>query len=159
MHASTTRSRAVRLGAGLATVALLGSASVGAASADEAGPDPAFWVVPVSKTTTTSPDRTILVAEINIPPGGGVDWHRHPGLTSVTVKGSGTFTLMEQNCNSTEYVEGETFVPPYNWHTARNFSDEHVIGRATFVFRGDAPTLMAPQSLDDNLDRNCELAG
>src|SRR5690606_41530566 len=68
MHAGTTRSGAGRMGAGLATVALLGSASVGPAAADEAGPEPVFWVVPVSKTTTTSPDRTIIVAEINIPP-------------------------------------------------------------------------------------------
>lgn len=159
MHTRTTRSLATRLGAGLAAAALLATASAGTSAADEAGPNPVFSFVKVYETTTTRPDRTILIAEIHIPPGGGVDWHRHPGLTSVTVMGEGTFTLMEQNCSSTEYHAGDTFVPPYNWHTARNFSDQPVIGRATFVYHGDRPTILAPQSLDDNLDRNCGLAG
>lgn len=148
-----------RIGAGMAATALLGTVSVGAAAADEAGPDPEFWVVPVSKTTSTSPNRTTIVARIHMPPGGGVDWHRHPGLTSVTVEGEGRLTLVRQNCTSSTYPSGETFSPPLNWHTARNFSDKHVVAFATFVVRGDKPTLMADQPLDDNLDRRCGLSG
>ena len=112
---------------------------------------------PVAGPTEVAPNRTVLVARINIPPGGYVDWHRHPGMTSVTVEGDGTFTLMSMNCTSTEYTAGESFNPPLSWHTARNFSDEHVVGVATFVFRGDKPTIMAKPRLDANLDRRCGL--
>ncbi|MCK0113256.1 hypothetical protein MWU75_13995 [Ornithinimicrobium sp. F0845] len=159
MNSSQPSRRLARLGAVLASVALMTSASIGVSTAQEA-PDPPFWIEmpPVAGPTEVAPNRTVLVARINIPPGGYVDWHRHPGMTSVTVEGDGTFTLMSTNCTATDYTAGDSFNPPLSWHTARNVSDLHVVGVATFVFRGNKPTIMAKSRLDANLDRRCGLA-
>lgn len=141
----------------LAAAALLCGSAVGQVAA--AAPDQPAYVVPVyGPIVTQTPERLFLIAKINIPPGGYVDWHTHPGFTSVTVEGEGTFSLMHRNCSVREFTAGDTFIPPRSVHTARNFSDDWVTGVATFYVRGQKPTIPADAKTDERLDARCGLA-
>ena len=64
----------------------------------DTGPGTEHSVEILWKGTTTSPARTVISAIVALPPGGGVDWHKHPGATNVTVQGDGALSLMHQNC-------------------------------------------------------------
>ena len=140
----------------LAAVALLGGSAVAPVAA---APEQPFYLDTVyGPVVTQTPERLLMIARINIPPGGYVDWHNHPGFTSVTVEGEGTFSLMSRNCSVQEFTDGDSFIPPRALHTARNFSDEWVTGVATFYVRGSKPTIMADARTDERLDARCGLA-
>ena len=51
----------------------------------------------------------VAVQTITSPPGGSSGWHSHPGVVLVAVQ-SGTVTLYDQDCHTTQYGAGQAFV-------------------------------------------------
>lgn len=51
----------------------------------------------------------VAVGTITSPPGGSSGWHSHPGVVLVAVQ-SGTVTLYDQKCHTTQYGPGQAFV-------------------------------------------------
>lgn len=79
------------------------------------------------------------VAVINVAPGGSSGWHRHPGVTLVTVQ-SGTLTRYDSECNRTEFTAGQSF-----WEAGpnpllvRNETHHNVVNYVTFIVPTGAP--------------------
>jgi quercetin dioxygenase-like cupin family protein len=51
----------------------------------------------------------VAMQTITSPPGGSSGWHSHPGVVLVAVQ-SGTVTLYDDDCRTTEYGPGQAFV-------------------------------------------------
>jgi quercetin dioxygenase-like cupin family protein len=51
----------------------------------------------------------VAMQTITSPPGGSSGWHSHPGVVLVAVQ-SGTVTLYDQDCKTTQYGAGQAFV-------------------------------------------------
>jgi quercetin dioxygenase-like cupin family protein len=51
----------------------------------------------------------VAMQTITSPPGGSSGWHSHPGVVLVAVQ-SGTVTLYDQDCHTTQYGPGQAFV-------------------------------------------------
>ncbi len=51
----------------------------------------------------------VAVQTITSPPGGSSGWHSHPGVVLVAVQ-SGTVTLYDAACHTTQYGPGQAFV-------------------------------------------------
>jgi quercetin dioxygenase-like cupin family protein len=51
----------------------------------------------------------VAVQTITSPPGGSSGWHSHPGVVLVAVQ-SGTVTLYDAHCHTTQYGVGQSFV-------------------------------------------------
>ena len=51
----------------------------------------------------------VAVQTITSPPGGSSGWHSHPGVVLVAVQ-SGTVTLYDADCHTTQYGPGQAFV-------------------------------------------------
>lgn len=101
--------------------------------------------------------RTLIVAEINIEPGGYVDWHTHPGLTLGAVK-QGQLTIVTTGCRNLEYPTGTAFTAPSAAHTARNFGNETASVLVTFRVKGTTPTILVDADRDARLDARCGFA-
>lgn len=117
---------------------------------------PSHRVELVAKGAASS-NRTTVAAKIHIPPGGGVDWHTHPGQVYVIVTGGGELTLLTTGCQRLSQPTGTAFQPPRSAHTARNYSDEPLTLVATFHIRGPKPTVMVDPGEDMRLDERCGL--
>lgn len=137
--------------AGVAAAAY--DASLGQSGAAAA---PSHRVELVAKGSARS-NRTTVAAKIHIPPGGGVDWHTHPGQVYVIVAGGGELTLLTTGCRRLSQPTGTAFQPPRSAHTARNYSDEPLTLVATFHIRGPKPTVMVDPGRDAQLDERCGL--
>jgi quercetin dioxygenase-like cupin family protein len=51
----------------------------------------------------------VAMQTITSPPGGSSGWHSHPGVVLVAVQ-SGTVTLYDEDCQTTQYGPGQAFV-------------------------------------------------
>lgn len=51
----------------------------------------------------------VAMQTITSPPGASSGWHSHPGVVLVAVQ-SGTVTLYDQDCHTTQYGPGQAFV-------------------------------------------------
>ncbi len=51
----------------------------------------------------------VAMQTITSPPGGSSGWHSHPGIVLVAVQ-SGTVTLYDADCHTTQYGPGQAFV-------------------------------------------------
>ena len=56
-------------------------------------------------------DAQVIVAHIQVEPGGHTPWHYHPGPHLVTVK-TGTVSIYETDCSERTYKAGEGFFDP-----------------------------------------------
>lgn len=101
--------------------------------------------------------RTLIIAQIDIEPGGYVDWHTHPGLTLGAVK-QGHLTLVTTGCKHLEYPAGTAFTAPRAAHTARNFGTETMSVLVTFRVKGTIPTILVDAHKDARLDARCGFA-
>jgi quercetin dioxygenase-like cupin family protein len=57
----------------------------------------------------TKGETDVAVQTITSPPGGSSGWHSHPGVVLVAVQ-SGTVTLYDAHCHTTQYGPGQAFV-------------------------------------------------
>lgn len=67
-------------------------------------------------------------------PGHTSGWHVHPGVHSVVVL-SGTLTIYDEQCVSTEYGPGQTYLGGSQPHLAHNESPDALDVAITFVYR------------------------
>jgi quercetin dioxygenase-like cupin family protein len=51
----------------------------------------------------------VAMQTITSPPGGSSGWHSHPGVVVVAVQ-SGTVTLYDHECHTTQYGPGQAFL-------------------------------------------------
>lgn len=73
------------------------------------------------------------VAEIVIGPGSSSGWHRHPGVTLVTVK-SGTLTRYGSNCGRDTFTAGQSFAEAGpNALVVRNETHDNVVTYVSFI--------------------------
>lgn len=65
-------------------------------------------------------ERQVVVQQITVAPGGHSGWHSHPGAAVINVA-SGTFTLVNEQCQATTVAAGQGIVEPAGMrHLARN---------------------------------------
>jgi quercetin dioxygenase-like cupin family protein len=64
--------------------------------------------------------------------GGQNGWHSHPGMVAVTVL-SGTIEWFDENCNSTVYKAGDSWVEGSQIHAFRNIGTGTVQLMASFI--------------------------
>ncbi len=103
----------------------------------------------------------IVAAYVNIPPGGGIDWHTHPGPTFGIVTGGGALTILNDECVAKVHETGDAFVEGTAIHTARNYSNAPVTVRVTFFLPHTSPptppTVFLTPADDDVMDAYCGL--
>lgn len=91
----------------------------------------------------THDNTDIVVANIEIGPGGSSGWHSHPGPVLIVVK-SGTVTFYEANdptCSPTVHPAGTSFIElGGDVAIARNEGELHASSVATFFVPAGSPT-------------------
>ena len=83
----------------------------------------------------------VAVQMITSPPGGSSGWHSHPGVVLVAVQ-SGTVTLYDAHCNTTQYGPGEAFVEVGDHALlVRNNTTSNAVLYVTLIVPKSAPLL------------------
>ena len=83
----------------------------------------------------------VAVQMITSPPGGSSGWHSHPGVVLVAVQ-SGTVTLYDQDCHTTQYGPGEAFVEVGDHALlVRNNTTSNAVLYVTLIVPKSAPLL------------------
>jgi quercetin dioxygenase-like cupin family protein len=83
----------------------------------------------------------VAVQTIVSPRGGSSGWHTHPGVVVVAVK-SGTVTLYDHECHTTEYGPGQAFLEVGDEPLlVRNETDSDAVLYVTLIFPKSATSL------------------
>jgi quercetin dioxygenase-like cupin family protein len=83
----------------------------------------------------------VAMQTITSPPGGSSGWHSHPGVVLVAVQ-SGTVTLYDAHCNTTQYGPGEAFVEVGDHALlVRNNTTSNAVLYVTLIVPKSAPLL------------------
>jgi quercetin dioxygenase-like cupin family protein len=92
----------------------------------------------------------VVMQTITSPPGGSSGWHRHPGVVLVAVQ-SGTVTLYNHHCRTTQYGPGQGFVEFGNDAVlVRNNTTSNAVLYVTLIAPKNAtsPRIDKPQPAD-----------
>ena len=83
----------------------------------------------------------VAVQTITSPPGGSSGWHSHPGVVLVAVQ-SGTVTLYDAQCHTTQYGPGQAFVEVGDdAMLVRNNTTANAVLYVTLIVPKSAPAL------------------
>ena len=83
----------------------------------------------------------VAMQTITSPPGGSSGWHSHPGVVLVAVQ-SGTVTLYDQECHTTQYGPGQAFVEVGDEPSlVRNNTTSNAVLYVTLIVPSSAPSL------------------
>jgi quercetin dioxygenase-like cupin family protein len=83
----------------------------------------------------------VAMQTIMSPPGGSSGWHSHPGVVLVAVQ-SGTVTLYDAHCDTTEYGPGQAFVEAGDHALlVRNNTTSNAVLYVTLIVPKSAPLL------------------
>lgn len=83
----------------------------------------------------------VAVQTIISPPGGSSGWHSHPGVVLVAVQ-SGTVTLYDAHCHTTQYGPGQSFVEVGDHALlVRNNTTSNAVLYVTLIVPTSAPLL------------------
>lgn len=83
----------------------------------------------------------VAMQTITSPPGGSSGWHSHPGVVLVAVQ-SGTVTLYDQDCHTTQYGAGQAFVEVGDDPSlVRNNTTSNAVLYVTLIVPSSAPSL------------------
>jgi quercetin dioxygenase-like cupin family protein len=83
----------------------------------------------------------VAVQMITSPPGGSSGWHSHPGVVLVAVQ-SGTVTLYDAHCHTTQYGPGQAFVEVGDHALlVRNNTTSPAVLYVTLIVPKSAPSL------------------
>jgi quercetin dioxygenase-like cupin family protein len=83
----------------------------------------------------------VAVQTIVSPPGGSSGWHSHPGVVLVAVQ-SGTVTLYDAHCHTTQYGAGQAFVEVGDHALlVRNNTTSNAVLYVTLIVPKSAPLL------------------
>jgi quercetin dioxygenase-like cupin family protein len=83
----------------------------------------------------------VAMQTILSPPGGSSGWHSHPGVVVVAVQ-SGTVTLYDAHCDTTEYGPGQAFVEVGDHALlVRNNTTSNAVLYVTLIVPKSAPLL------------------
>jgi quercetin dioxygenase-like cupin family protein len=83
----------------------------------------------------------VAMQTIFSPPGGSSGWHSHPGVVLVAVQ-SGTVTLYDAHCHTTQYGPGQAFVEVGDHALlVRNNTTSNAVLYVTLIVPKSAPLL------------------
>ena len=83
----------------------------------------------------------VAVQTITSPPGGSSGWHSHPGVVVVAVQ-SGTVTLYDHECHTTDYGPGQAFLEVGDDPLlVRNETTSNAVLYVTLIFPKSATSL------------------
>jgi quercetin dioxygenase-like cupin family protein len=132
----TNRTRAIALCAALAVLVVAG---VGVLEARQAQTAPAVKRNVLLKQDMTIPGREVIMAAVEIPPGGAEGKHTHPAEVFVFVE-EGTLQLDVEGKPTATLKAGDVFtIAPGQVHNGRNTSSAPVKLHAVFVAEKGKP--------------------